>query len=36
MRIRVGEGQKGWKVENGAILRHHFESDIKDMKELRG
>jgi len=35
-KIKVEEGQRGWKVEKAEILRHYFESDIKDLKELRG
>ena len=34
-KIKVREGQRGWKLEKAAILRHYFESDIKDLKALR-
>ena len=33
-RIRVWEGKKGWEAEKVAILRHHFESEVEDEKEL--
>lgn len=25
----------GWKVEKAAILRHYFESDIKNLKRAK-